>query len=375
MPFLPMSDAAGRTFLEGVPLWVYGSSFTVSPGLACTSGMEFYKLVQARLKMGTATTFGINGKTIREAAKRIVGGVGVAGAPWIPTRKGVAVIDTWVNDLAGYQIVGGDYTPRAFVAKDISGIKANLAAALAYISAGTIIENTAGTKAGTWAADGSATDRSGGNNSTTSDVGATMTFTGVSVPEDHFFFLSNTLEPASFALSDVEVLVDGVVARTIASAEFECHSLIEGGTVLTGNAAFRIPCTPGTHTIVIRQAGSAGQNMLVDAIIVPKALAARSPILVIQDQLPRGVVGGTYWHPDDIATLAANKPLLDAAYAAVLADFPNAHLVLTTLDATQDYGPDGLHPNDRGMIRKADELTLAIRRATLGRQDSLYALL
>lgn len=376
MPLQRLGVPTSSVFLEGVPLWVYGSSFTTDPGAACTPGLEFFKLVQARLRMTSVTTYGSSGKSIRDASKRVVGGLGVAGAPWTTARKGVAIIDTWVNDLSAYQNVAGDYTPRAFVAKDISGIKGNLAAALAYMSAGTILENTVGTKGGTWAADGAANDRSGGNNSISSTAGATMTWTGVSIPEDHFFFLGHVLEPTSFSLAPIEVLVDGVVKRTITVAELQCHSSVEGAVITTGNAAFRVNTTPGTHTIVVRHAGTTGQNMLVDALIVPRPVAARSPIFVVQDQIPRGVVGGAYFRPDDIATLQTNWPQLLAAYQAVVAEFPNAVFVTTTLDNAVHYGADGIHPNDRGMLRKADELVDAISsRLASSRPDNLYAII
>ena len=190
-------------FLEGVPLWTYGSSFTVQPPFAASAGMRFDSLVASRLRMLSATTFGAAGKSIRDAAKRVVGGLGVADAAWTPARRGIGVIDTWVNDLAAY---GAGNVPRAFVAKDISGIKGNLAAALTMMSAQTLYDNTVGVKAGTWAADGAGTDRSGGNNSVSTTPGATMTFENVDVTEDHFFYLAHTLEPNTYTPAKVEVL-------------------------------------------------------------------------------------------------------------------------------------------------------------------------
>lgn len=358
--------------LEGVPMWVYGSSFTVEPPFLATAGTEFHKLAAARLRMGTVTSFGVNGKSIREAAKRVVGGMGVANAPWTPTRRGIGVIDTWVNDLAAY---AAGPTPRAFTAKDISGIRANLAAALCMMSSMTVLENTVGVKGGTWAADGAATDRSGGNNSISASPGATMTWEGVVVPETHFFFLGHTLEPNSFAIAPIEVLVDGQVARTITASEQQCHALVEGGSVTTGNGAWRIPCTPGTHTVAVRHAGAAATNMLVDAIVVPRPVAKRSPVFVLGDSLPRPVAAGAFYKTQgQVDILAANWPLLMAVYNDVLADFPNAYFVPSSLRAAEHYGADGLHPNDRGMGAKADELVAAIsNRLATRRPDNLYS--
>lgn len=368
----PLSGGEAPERLEGVPVWVYGSSFAVDPGFACTAGLEFHKLAAARLGT-TTTTFAASGKSIRDASERVVGGKGIANAAWTPARRGIGVIDTWVNDLAAY---AAGPAPRAFEAKDVTGIRANLRAALAVMSAATIIENTAGTKTGTWLADGASNERTGGSNAMTSETGAALEFTGVTFGSDGYvWYLGHTLDPASFQLAPVDVFVDGVKVRSIPASEFYCHRLVEGGTDSTGPAAFRIDAAPGVHTVRLVHAGAAGTNMLVDALLVPRPSAARSPVFVIQDQLPRPVAAGAFYKTQaQIDVLVGNWSQLLAAYQQVLGEFPNAVFVRTTLDAATDYGADGLHPNDRGMQRKADELVDAIRDFTAKRRpDNMYA--
>lgn len=71
--------ATGPRVGETSPIYVYGHSFTVDPGIACTAGLEFYKTLKTRLVSPSATTYGITGSGFWEIAGRLAQSI-LAGA-------------------------------------------------------------------------------------------------------------------------------------------------------------------------------------------------------------------------------------------------------------------------------------------------------
>lgn len=363
------------TFLEGTPMFVYGSSFTVDPGYRSTAGMEWHKLLRDRLKMPSATTYGVSGKSIADAAQRIIGGKGAAGAAWTPGKKGLVVLDTYVNDVSMWSANG---VANAYTAKTITGITNALRAALATLSAGpagsTIEDVASAVFTGAWTTFNS-TNSSGGSNKYTTTVGAKADFPVVPFPATGYVhLLVSSTDPLTYTPATVEILVDDVVVKTVLGTSLQCSQATEGSPTAqaTQPAAIKVTATPGNHKVTIRHAGLAGQFAFTDAVLIPAV--SPPPIFVVQDALP--LAGGTY-NQAAVNIMAVNKPQLDAIYATVLAEFANAIWVPTTLIPATDYAiVDKLHPNDRGMVRKTDELMVAIRtRLSTIRSDALYTTL
>src|SRR4051794_28796542 len=103
---VPLGGAAAAastaTTFPTTPLWVYGHSYTVSPGVMNTPGKEWMPQLAADLGAPSWQTFGVRsarlidtfGDLSREAAR-----APVAGSAWDPRRAGAVVLQSEYNDM------------------------------------------------------------------------------------------------------------------------------------------------------------------------------------------------------------------------------------------------------------------------------------
>lgn len=348
--------------LEGVAIHVYGNSFGVSPGLACTSGLEYFKRLQARWGSAAPLNYAVSGSGLYEVCYDLNGvwtagtGASVAGSAFGVARKGVVLLNALTNmytnpDAAGaVQAVSGDY---------LTWLKYACRSIFATIGAGTRIESSAATAVGVWNTFAN-NHYSGG--STRYSVGQNdyLEFTGVTVPDgiDSVWVMVGITDDASV----FEVSVDGVVqeafvhpatkptVRSYRHGNFATPVVgPKAGSPLYSFPVFtKVKAAPGVHNIRVKKTDAGAGSITVDGLIVPSV----SPVQVVTflDPLP----AKTGARPEVVGRVqfAANKALIDQIYRDVCAEF--AYVSLVDCSDLLDVGgvnvPDGLHPNDLGML-------------------------
>lgn len=351
-------------------LYIYGHSHNVDPGTACTAGKEWFNHLATRLNLGNVTTYAVGGSEIFESAiwALAAGGAngcaaGTAGATWpTGTRKGLVIIDTSGNDIGA--------NAKTNITRHARNVGAAYRAFLAAVSASEKLEQTAATHGSTWTQNQASVNASGGTYSFTGTVGAYVEWTA-NVQQNGKVTYTTFLGASPGAA--IEVRVDGVLVRTITSEELTYTVADSGGSITTPCVGFTLSgLVPGNRTIRFTHAGSGGQFMFADTLLVHGDSPV--PVFVCQNIKPQA---GSTWTSDQILMAEALRPYVETATRAAMADFPNAVWVPAMSANTGDIvGSDGVHLNDRGMRLHADDLFWAICKY-LGSNDpdGLYSAL
>ncbi len=367
-----LHQTASRRRLQGVAAWIYGNSYTLIPLSTTSTGNTPWEQLKTRLGLSAVTSYGISGKRIFDTAYELLSastGYGqaapVTGSLWPGpgTRQGVVFVDTEMNDTHHAADTAGSPVTLASAGgtRYLAGLKAAYEAALAIISSASRVEDSAATKTGTWGA-GSASDAwSGGSGSYSTTPGSTITYT-VTPPQTgpiagKVWCVMHVLDPVNFVpVAPVTVQIDGGTGTTWTPPAWEQYTGVGGPFyAIPAVIPVTLPTDGAAHTIKLTHAGTGGQYVEADCVLVGST--SPNPIFVMQSPTP---VAGSFWNSTQVAQWVANFALVDPIIQTVVAEFPNAHFVPTTMTASGISSTDGIHPNDLGSTQRTDDVEGAV---------------
>lgn len=379
---------SGHAILSGWETHVYGNSYAAFNQAWYTTGEHWTQLLATALDGGTVTSYGqggarvINylGNLLNQATFPNTGVTPPADSYWPGTtgRPGVLVLDGPFNDYGHYSSAASS-TPVAITTANtryIDGVKGMYRQVLALMSSETRIEQSAGTHsaAPAWGASQnvSTSYASGGGGtgngslSWTTVAGAYIDFASVTPAQSgplagKVYICSLTLDPAlGFNMSQIRVTIDpaGAATQTTHTVnEWEQYTGSGNVNIAGLCIAVDVPVDGSAHTIRVEQNGAGGDLMYVDCLLIPST--DPNPILFM-DSFPPNT--GT-WNAAQVATWKANYALLAPYLMDVVAEFPNAIWVPSTMTSNGMYSVDGFHPNDRGMHQRSNDAEIALRAA------------
>lgn len=315
-------------------LWSYGDSWTASDTYN-TPGQRAIEQLASRLGL-TVTNHAQNGDMIGDGAEKSIGGT--LGRAYAPGSSDL-VLSHFTNDLKSTD----DAQKRA-------SLRHYLRAHYAVLSAAERIEESTATKTGTWSTNSGAWFPSGGQNASTTQNGATATFT-VTTPGRYVLLLFGTRGSAVggiFTISQGGVTLATVdTDETVSAVERNANNVgplgIELGNLVAGDLL-----------VSFSTAGRSGASGFLDALVRideadPPTVLAVKPVTVTYTGPP------TYVKPDLLADIRA-------AIDTVAAEFPNVIVCdpLPGWNTATMLGADGLHPNDTGMTHLADAMEASL---------------
>ena len=392
----PWGDAL-RSYIDGQDLLaprkatntrsiiVYGDSFTVDNGYSCSDGLEYHKQVANEATPGVLpTSYGVGGRRVNDVAAWMLNGGwsynggahpagGAATWPGADVAQRPLVIDAAVNAIAHYP----DMTVPVAVPADISGvtgdryiagIAASLRTAIAIGLSASRVEDSAGTKTGSWALQNNA--GSAGSISYTTTAGDSITYT-VTPPQGgpmagDIYWVGYALSTESGSASaSITYQVDGGAASAVVAAPGWQRYKGFGGTnvdFVPWVVKIPVPVDGNSHAVKINHAGSTGQFMYADCVLVPSR-APLAPVFVMASPMALSetavapafdAAGRAVWH--------RNRRKIEDAYVSVVSEFPSTHVryVPSNISPNGLSYTDGVHPNDRGMEQRANDLLGAL---------------
>lgn len=350
------------------PIYAYGNSYAALTGSHYTAGRHYLQLAAARLGAGTVTSYGTGGSRAIDtwahagsAGTWPGSGKGPAtNAQWPGTssRSGLVVLDLAVNDIGHY---ASGTTPAAITTANtqyLDSMKATRRAILALLASESRVEATAySATSGTWSTLAGA-PYSGDSVEYTTAAGAyreySITPAQTGPLAGKVWLAALTQATASGVLAPITVAVDGVSQGTTTLSPWETYTDSSAVNTGVGCIAITIPVDNAAHTVRITHAGSAGQPMYPDAFLIPST--DPNPVMVMgAEQTP---VAGL-WNASQIGIYNANAALMKPVIQAVVSEFANATYVPSTMTSSGLYSGDGIHPNDRGMTQRANDLVYA----------------
>lgn len=357
------------------PIYVYGNSYGILAAGWFTSGKHYTQQAAARLGGGSVTSYAISGKRILDVLSALVNQTQITGLATTPvvggkwpgtsSRSGLVVLESSFNDCGHYATMVGTAVPVALPTANTKyrdTLKKQYEAALALMSSETRIENASFTVSGTWTRAVNTGYSSGGAVDFTTAVGA---YCEVSVTPPQrgplagkVYLLTYALDAGSGTTSVTTVTVDGAANSTYTPPVWEKYTGA-GGTDVTLSWSVipvTLPLDGAAHTVRFTQAGSAGHILYNDCLLVPSE--DPNPIAVMGCELGAKV---NLWNASQVAIHKANSSVLLADIKTVVAQFPHAIYVPSTMTAEGLSSGDGIHPNDRGMAQRANDLAYAVQ--------------
>lgn len=354
--------------LDTLPLNLYGNSYGILAAGWFTAGSHYSQQAAAALNGGTVTSYAVSAERSMHAVISLVGTAStakfapvVAGAQWpgASSRPGLVVLDTLGNDIGHYPSMAADPVVPAVIASTnyTDSMRELYRAMLAVASSETRIEQTTATFVGSWTQSSPSTEYSGGSIAFTTTVGDSIEFATVTPPQSGPLagkvFLGVATVNVATATYDVSIDGGAAVGQTVPI--WESYTGDNGGNINTGYTVLPVtlPVDGAAHSVKFTHAGSGGQAMYADAIYVPSVTPPRIALMGMEN--PAKVAAGVF----DQAGVDAwrfNMPLIKAEALAAVAEFPNAFYVPSTMTPNGLYSGDGLHPNDRGMAQRANDL-------------------
>jgi hypothetical protein len=361
---VPTAHEASDTYPR-TPLWVYGHSYTTSPGTINTPGQEWMPKLAEQLGLPRWRTFGVGSSriidTYGDLARQAVRGP-VRGSTWDPARRGVVVLQSEFNDALNPAPRGADRAVR-LTATAAGNYGQTLQAGLAVLASSARVDWSAARSTRGWtSSSGSAylggslvyTTTPGAYRELTVDVGASGTVWLVT------WEVSRGLRnPRTGATA---ISVDGrlrhVIPPRTASWESIWSRRSGGYQHPVGPRATKISgLTPGRHVIRVAKSDRGPGAVYLDQLLVQAA--APLPVVVVKDPAPL-TTGNWITTPSNQPTVVANRQLLHSQIDAVTRQFPNVATVL--LDVRPGYiGRDGVHLSDLGMEYEAGLLAQRFR--------------
>ena len=366
-----------NTDVAALPYFVYGNSYAVVPGFACTAGQEYPTRSAVALGGGAVTSYGVSSTRVCDVVAGLSKGVANIGSyaqilaalwPGTSTRTGVVILDSIVNDVGHYPAMNvSPAVPAAIPAnsKYVDGITGCYRAALALMSSESRVEQTTATFTGTWLGTAAGyTPSSGGTMAYATAVGATATYTvtpaQVGPLAGVVHALGFKLDSASGVMARIGISIDGGAIIYYTPTAWELYVGPGGANVASIVDAFAIllPIDGASHTVALSHAGSAGQFLYTDCIVVPST--APNPVMVMGAKTVKvatGVLDAT-----GVAVWKRNLVRLEPLIQNVVWEFPNAVWVSSTMTDNGLRSNDGIHPNDRGMQQRENDLNFALRQ-------------
>src|SRR5215217_5553426 len=274
----PPTAASDEPATPGLPLWVYGHSYTTNPGTMNAPGQEWMPELALRLQSPTWQTFGVGSSRLIDNYSDIARSAPQGPVPssaWDSRRGGVVVLQSEFNDMINPWGATRDARPLSSTAA--ANYQQTLQASLALLSAERRYDWSTATSRSTWRSSGGAAYLGGALTYTTQrgafremrvEVGASGTVWLIT------WEVSNRLSnPRTGA---TQIAVDGRNARGIPArtATWEAiysrrsggylHSVGPRATVVTG-------LTPGVHTIRVTKVDTGPGAVYLDQLLVQSA--------------------------------------------------------------------------------------------------------
>lgn len=381
---------------SAAPIRFYGDSYAVTP--AQIAGVIDYPTRIGTLLGATIDNYSLGGRRIIEISQWLINGLRAPiGSTTNPrgssaTWPGVSAASCWTvldsigNDIGHYpsMVAAGGAVP-AYISgaagdRYLSGIRSALGAALALFATESRVEFEDGILTGTFGFSGPG-PYSGDSTRYTTVIGNTAQVT-VTPPQTgpyagEVFILSATVDsafngtvPANWTYS----IDGGAESALIIPPSWEMFTGHGGTAAWLANYVQKItlPIDNASHTIRMTHAGGSGgtNTMYPDAVLVP----SEDPWPTFVMGNPRRLKVGTTWDATQMATYHGNTRKITDVYKNVIAQFPHSIWVPSSV-SPNGISVDGLHPNDRGMEQRANDLLHAFRmnRAVVAGIESRFA--
>jgi len=344
------------TLVEGVPVTVYGNSYTVSPPLSGRANLDHPTRAANRLRMGTATKNGVGGSVANHVffdANSNVSGA-APSHQWVPgNNKGLVIFEETINDVVTF---GSSAAAQDNYREALRGL-------VELWRTGTRVPATDAsiTYAGTWGVGVTGYHQGGGKRATASGSTATFTFTGTEIVV--WINTSGSGTTPSVTIKEGTTTL-ATVTTTGRMQPYDAPGVV-GTSTSVGACAIRIKnLTAGSHTFVLTTSGTG--SLFFDGYSLP---ATKPPQIIF---VKEGAISS--YAPNGSAALHAtyNQILLDVA-----AEYPSIVTVAdpgANWDSSCLYMGDGTgnHPNDKGHAVLADAVVAAVK--TLGYKDGMHIL-
>lgn len=385
-PYVVSTPPFSATDMDEWPTYVYGNSYGVLSAAYFTAGNHYTEQVAEDLNGGAVTSYAVAGKRILDVVSSMENQspypnlvtAAVAGGLWpgVSNRSGLVVLDSIMNDIGHYPSMAVSPVVPAVLStvntKYLDSMTLAYRHTLALATSETRIEQTARTAtSGTWTQDSASTYASGGSVSWTTQAGAYNEFS-ITPPQSgpmrgivfvHGFIIDSSVG----TMAQQTISVDGVVQLTRTPTAWEQYVGPGGGQVNVGPDCFAvtIPVDGAAHPLRLAHSGAGGQFMYNNFISIPSI-----------DPDPIAVMGGehtiayTGWTSTQRSIFHGNAKAVIPKVQAVVAEFPHALYAPSTITADGLYSADGLHPNDRGMAQRANDLKTKMVDAIHARLES-----
>lgn len=359
--------------LGGQNIYSYGASYSTLNQTYHTAGKHWSQLLATNYNGGTVTSYGTNGRRALHMANTLLNSSGgmsgvtgmVAGGTWpgVSARPGLVIHDALGNDIMNQSAMNAaSVTVVAITGTNyINYLKQHYRSALALMSSESRIENHTHTAAvGTWTHSSVGTWGQTCFTSTAADYleySVTPPQTGP-LAGKVFVVLDGDI-PTGSAFADVSITVDGTGA--VVTPTYRHNYTAANGVVAKGSinaVPVTIPVDGNAHTIRITHAGTTGQFMIIDTILVPSVAPNVIACVGVEHDL---LVHASGLDATDVALYKGNSLQVHTAYKAVVAEFPHAVYVPSTMTANGIWSGDGVHPNDRGMQQRCNDVAHALR--------------
>lgn len=363
-------------WVEGVPLYYYGHSFTMFPAPYNTPYTgEAGPRLQQMLNFGKGYFRGRSGTPLIEQISCILSDnsappSGDSGSRrWIPGSKGVILLQHYMNEIGG-----GMYTSEPLHLQHWGN---TLRTEMALMSSESVITSTQATRTGTWTQLVTGSEWFYGDQVWfSSTVGSRVTFT-VPSGDECWILLANS--QSGYNTGAARILVGpsltqhSVITTQGKMAQFTANSL--PGTPLRnyGPAAYRInnlnalAGTSGSKQVVVEV--TEAKNTFVSACFLS---STKPPRIFYGFEPPRADVADTNPSLD-----ASRRAAFKAKAEEIIAEFPNAYGVdlapgwnRATMVGSKDAGSN-FHPGDYGMQHIASRYAEAIIATIRGPIDGV----
>lgn len=347
-------NAAAKTLSAGSAssLWVYGHSYTQTPGAYCTAGQEFFNQLKNQGSVAAATTYGIgNSRLINTFQDLLAANLAVAsaGSTWSGARRGLAIVDCIVNDIYNPPNNTGGVQGVLLTANQVSNYATTLDACLAILSSAGRVESTIGTTTGTWSTV-TAVTYSGGSVMNTGELNAYIDIP-VTVPAAGFVNLI-TYAVGGQTNGDMRISVDGVTYADLPGTNYVATAVYSRREVASMNVmpfAIKIVAAPGARTIRVLKTDNTTNKLFVDCILYPSSTPV--PVAVMRDPtFTLGTTSAINFPQANLNITLANQVLIETAIAPIIANYSNAAFIDPAwANATDLSLSEQIHPSDRGM--------------------------
>lgn len=360
--YVAAQAAAGKVpnkFVEGVPLYSMGHSYTMYPYPYATKYTgEYYARVKERLSLGALWAKGRSGTFAIDNFGRMLSAAYDGGSgTWSPNAYGICVIQNTMNELGS-----SNSSDSLFRGMWEHGIRSQVQ----LMRSKSIISAVDMTAVGTW------------DNLNTNSIGAKKGYNLISrfsngvgaslsaVVTGDECSVVGYINPDTYGAQDIEVLVNGTVRATFTCKGAKHATQVDAVTkiveVLTP-VAFRMKGlnawagTSGNKTVLVRRkTGAAAENIFISAVLIP---SEAPPMIFLVKEPPRaGSAVGTY---------TANIAYYNSRLDAIASEYDNVFTVdfapgwdNTKMIGSLDVVGGSFHPNDIGHSLMADHLTAAI---------------